>query len=79
MTLDQTFAIFASTYRSQISHSKYASLKVKDCVADMFRKRYDPRQTEYRRAGSRPVDRRARGGRSPTIFIDCSGRLAAPP
>lgn len=73
MTLDQTFAIFANVHRSGITHSKYAALKVKDCVADMFRKRY---------AGKRPnVD-----AQDPdlsigvhvlddlaTIFLDCSG------
>ena len=37
-TLDQTFAVFANTFHSEIDHSQYASLKVKDCVVDMFRK-----------------------------------------
>ena len=51
--MDQTFAVFANTSRSQIDHSQYASLKVKDCIADMFRKRYkgkrpnvDPREPD---------------------------------
>lgn len=38
--LDQTFAVFANVHRSDIDHDHYASLKVKDCVVDMFRKRY---------------------------------------
>ncbi len=38
--LDQTFAVFANVHRSEIDHSHFASLKVKDCVVDMFRKRY---------------------------------------
>ncbi len=73
MRLDQTFAVFANAHRSRIEHSKFAALKVKDCVADMFRKRY---------RGKRPnVD-----AREPdlwisvhiledevTVGIDCSG------
>jgi putative N6-adenine-specific DNA methylase len=39
-TLDQTFAVFANTFHSEIDHSQFAALKVKDCVVDMFRKRY---------------------------------------
>ncbi len=38
--LDQTFAVFANLSHSNIDHSHFASLKVKDAVADMFRKRY---------------------------------------
>lgn len=72
MTLDQTFAIFANVHRSQISHSKYASLKVKDCVADMFRKRYGKRpdvdaQDPDLSIGVHVLEDHA------TIFIDCSG------
>jgi putative N6-adenine-specific DNA methylase len=38
--LDQTFAVFANVFGSRIDHSRFAALKVKDCVVDMFRKRY---------------------------------------
>ncbi len=38
--LDQTFAVFANLSNSNIDHSHYASLKVKDSVVDMFRKRF---------------------------------------
>ena len=38
--LDQTFAVQANVHRSAIDHSQFAALKVKDCVADMFRKRF---------------------------------------
>ncbi len=38
--LDQTFAVFANAFRSEIDHSQYAALTVKDCVVDMFRRRY---------------------------------------
>jgi putative N6-adenine-specific DNA methylase len=36
---DQTFAIYATTVRSQIRHSQYASQVVKDAIVDQFRKR----------------------------------------
>ncbi len=34
---DQSFAIFAQVSNSAITHSKYASLKLKDAIADRFR------------------------------------------
>ncbi len=34
---DQTFAIFAQVSNSQITHSQYASLKLKDAIVDRFR------------------------------------------
>ncbi|MFO7652703.1 MAG: THUMP domain-containing protein [Candidatus Krumholzibacteriia bacterium] len=34
---DQTFAVFANLAQSKISHSQFASLRVKDAVADRFR------------------------------------------
>jgi len=40
MRLDQTFAVFANVSYSGIDNSHFASLKVKDVVVDMFRKRY---------------------------------------
>ncbi len=36
-TNKETFAIFASVSKSNITHSKYASLKLKDAVVDRFR------------------------------------------
>ncbi|MCK9996153.1 MAG: class I SAM-dependent RNA methyltransferase [Candidatus Krumholzibacteria bacterium] len=72
-TLDQTFAVFANTFHSEIDHSQYASLKVKDCVADMFRKRYrnkrpnvDPREPDLVIAVHIFEDQ-------VTVSIDCSG------
>jgi len=38
--LDQTFAVFANVFDSDIDNSQFAALKVKDVVVDMFRKRY---------------------------------------
>ena len=71
--LDQTFAVFANTFHSEIDHSQFASLKVKDCVADMFRKRYkqkrpnvDPKDPDLVIAVHIFEDQ-------VTISIDCSG------
>jgi len=38
-SLDQTFAVFATVANSKITHSKYAALKVKDAIVDLFRER----------------------------------------
>jgi putative N6-adenine-specific DNA methylase len=71
--LDQTFAVFANTFHSEIDHSQYASLKVKDCVVDMFRKRFkqkrpnvDPKEPDLVIAVHIFEDQ-------VTISIDCSG------
>ncbi len=73
MRLDQTFAVFANAHRSHIDHSQFAALKVKDCVADMFRKRYkgkrpnvDPREPDLWISVHILED-------EVTIGIDCSG------
>ncbi len=73
MRLDQTFAVFANAFRSRIDHSQFASMKVKDCVADMFRKRYkgkrpnvDPREPDLWISVHILED-------EVTIGIDCSG------
>ena len=36
-SLDQTFAVFASTAGSSVPHSQFAALKLKDAVVDQFR------------------------------------------
>ncbi|MHC4996830.1 MAG: THUMP domain-containing class I SAM-dependent RNA methyltransferase [Planctomycetota bacterium] len=41
--LDQTFAIQANVYDSRITHSKYAALKTKDAIVDLFRERFGER------------------------------------
>jgi putative N6-adenine-specific DNA methylase len=53
--VDRTFALFSSVSNSQIRHSRYASLKLKDAIVDTFRKE----------TGKRPdVDRK-----SPDVWI----------
>lgn len=43
LTPDQTFAVFANVSHSQIDHSKYAALKLKDAIADAFREQFGRR------------------------------------
>jgi len=43
LSLEKTFAIFASTSNSLITHSQYASLCLKDAIADYFRDKYAKR------------------------------------
>jgi len=43
LLLDQTFSIHATTYSEVFSHSKFASLKVKDAIADFFSDIYGQR------------------------------------
>ena len=53
---DQTFAVFASVTQSNIRHSKFAALRLKDAVVDYFRER----------TGSRPnIDTR-----SPDLWLN---------
>lgn len=42
-TLKSTLAIYTTLVNSAITHSNYASLKVKDAIADQFRKRFGKR------------------------------------
>ncbi len=40
---DETFAVFANVSNSDIRHSKYAALRLKDAIADRFRDRFNCR------------------------------------
>ena len=43
LSVDQTFAVFATVSNSKIRHSKYAALRVKDAVVDGFREQFGRR------------------------------------
>ncbi|MBC8428705.1 MAG: class I SAM-dependent RNA methyltransferase [FCB group bacterium] len=43
LTPNGTFAIFASVHNSNISHSKFAALRLKDSIADWFMRKYRKR------------------------------------
>lgn len=42
-SINQTFAVFANVSDSNITHSKYASLRVKDAIVDSFRQKHGTR------------------------------------
>ena len=46
---DQTFAVFANVTQSNINHSKYAALRLKDAIVDYFRERDGKRPSIDRR------------------------------
>jgi len=43
LSLEKTFAVFASVQDSKISHAHYASLRLKDAIVDHFRERHGRR------------------------------------
>ena len=43
MDVDQTFAVSGNVFSSNITHSQFAALKVKDSIADFFRDKYKKR------------------------------------
>lgn len=43
LSMDSTFAVTFTTAQSQITHTKYGALKVKDAVVDQFRDAFDKR------------------------------------
>ncbi|MEN8007348.1 MAG: THUMP domain-containing protein [Candidatus Krumholzibacteriota bacterium] len=71
--LDQTFAVFANTFHSEIDHSQFASLKVKDCVVDMFRKRYKQKRPNVDPKDPDLIIAVHIFENQVTISIDCSG------
>jgi 23S rRNA (guanine2445-N2)-methyltransferase / 23S rRNA (guanine2069-N7)-methyltransferase len=43
MSLESTFRVAASVSRSNVNHSQYAALKIKDAIVDQFREQHDER------------------------------------
>ena len=43
ISVDDTFAIYTSGYSDTFSHTHYTSLKTKDAIVDLFRKKYNKR------------------------------------
>jgi len=71
--LDQTFAVFANTFHSEVDHSQYASLKVKDCVVDMFRKRFKQKRPNVDPRDPDLIIAVHIFENQVTVSIDCSG------
>jgi 23S rRNA G2445 N2-methylase RlmL len=55
LTLEQTFAVFATTTRSEMNHSQYISQVVKDSIVDQFRKRRGRRPSIDKESPDLPI------------------------
>ncbi len=71
-SLEQTFAVFASTAGSSVPHSQFAGLKLKDAVVDQFRAGCGRRPNVDPRAPDLWVNLHVENDRG-TISIDTSG------
>lgn len=71
-SLDQTFAVFASTAGSTVPHSQFAGLKLKDAVADQFRAGFGRRPNVDPRTPDLWINLHVEKDRG-TISIDTSG------
>ncbi len=71
-SLDQTFAVFASTAGSTVPHSQFAGLKLKDAVADQFRDGFGRRPNVDPRTPDLWINLHLEKDRG-TISIDTSG------
>lgn len=71
-TLHQTFAVHSGVIFSRIDHSAYASLKVKDAIADFFRKKFSARPSVNKGIPDIPVELRVFKNRS-CLGLNLSG------
>lgn len=71
-SLDQTFAVFASTAGSTVPHSQFAGLKLKDAVADQFRDSFGRRPNVDPRTPDLWINLYVEKDRG-TISVDTSG------
>jgi putative N6-adenine-specific DNA methylase len=71
-SLDDTFAVFASTAGSTVPHSQFAALKLKDAVVDQFRDRFGRRPNVEPRTPDVWINLHVHKDRG-TISIDTSG------
>ncbi len=72
MTVDMTFAVFATVANSRISHSQYAALKLKDALVDYFREETGRRPSVDTRNPDLWINLHIQGNKA-VISIDCSG------
>jgi putative N6-adenine-specific DNA methylase len=72
LSLDQTFAVFASTAGSTVPHSQFAGLKLKDAVADQFRVAFGKRPNVDPRTPDLWINLHVQKDRG-TISVDTSG------
>ncbi|MCK5879992.1 MAG: class I SAM-dependent RNA methyltransferase [Holophagae bacterium] len=69
---DQTFAVFANVSGSQIDHSKFAALRIKDAIADFFREKTGVRPSVDTREPDLWLNLNLRDNFA-TISVDTSG------
>ena len=69
---EDTFAVFATVSHSQITHSQYAALRLKDAVADYFRETHEKRPPVDRTAPDVWINLHIEHNRA-TISLDTSG------
>lgn len=69
---DETFAIFATTANSRISHSRFAALRLKDAIVDRFREKTGSRPSVERINADLQLNLRIENNRG-VISIDVSG------
>jgi putative N6-adenine-specific DNA methylase len=72
LSVDQTFAVFGNVSDSNITHSQYASLRLKDAIADSFREKLGKRPDVDTRDPRVWINLHIRKNRA-TISIDVSG------
>ena len=72
MTVDTTFAVDCNCRDSQISHSHYAALKIKDAIADQFRDRIGRRPNVDRRRPALQINAHIAKDRC-VLNLDASG------
>jgi len=70
---ERTFAIFASVSNSHITHSKYASLKLKDAIVDTIRDQVGSRPDVDRREPDVSINLHIENNRA-TVSLDAAGR-----
>ena len=57
--LKNTFAVFSNVSNSNITHSKFAALKLKDAIVDKFRTRRNNRRPDVDTKKQKPAKKRA--------------------
>ncbi|HHE37881.1 MAG TPA: class I SAM-dependent RNA methyltransferase [Candidatus Cloacimonetes bacterium] len=71
-SVNETFAIFSSVSNSKITHSRYASLVLKDAIVDYFREKFRERPNIDREKPDVWINLHIESNRA-SISLDCSG------
>ena len=71
-SVNETFAIFSTVSNSKITHSRYASLVLKDAIVDYFREKFRERPNIDREKPDVWINLHIESNRA-SISLDCSG------